>query len=67
MSKLANAAEGLARKLNGPPGAVSVWGYYSEQGPLLVVEIDARSDVRPPNSFMGFSVDIRVRQLDGRP
>jgi hypothetical protein len=65
VSKLANAAEGLARRLNGPPGAVSVWGWYSDHGPTLVVEIDPTSDVRPPTSYMGFVVDVRVRTADG--
>ena len=66
MSKLQNAADTLARKLNGPPGAVAVWGWYADTGPTLVVEIDASADVRPPNSYMGFVVDVRVRSSDGR-
>jgi hypothetical protein len=64
VSKLAHAAEGLARKLNSPAGAVSVWGWYSDRGPTLVVELDPSVDVRPPNSYMGFAVDIRVRHAD---
>ena len=66
MSKLQNAADTLARKLNGPPGSVAVWGWYAESGPTLVVEIDPHADVRPPASYMGFAVDVRVRTVDGQ-
>lgn len=66
MSKLQNAADTLARKLNGPPGSVAVWGWYADSGPTLVVEIDPSADVRPPNSYMGFAVDVRVRSADGQ-
>jgi hypothetical protein len=67
VSKLAHAADGLARKLKGPPGSVTVWGWYSEHGPTLVVELDPSTEVRPPSSFMGFAVDIRVRSADTAP
>lgn len=61
MSKLSHAADTLARKLNGPPGQVAVWGWYADSGPTIVVEIDPEADVKPPNSYMGFVVDVRVR------
>ena len=67
VSKLSHAADTLARKLGGPPGTVAVWGWYAESGPMLVVEIDPRSEVRPPASYMGFLVDVRVRSSDARP
>ena len=61
MSKLSYAADTLARKLSGPEGSIAVWGWYAERGPTLVVEIDPDADVRPPSSYMGFVVDVRVR------